>query len=282
MARSTQEIFDLLITDKNADSNLDDFDSVSQTAVWRSFLFVVAQEMNLFEQLLDIATADITEIVNANRVGTCTWLRGEALKFQFDLTTPQIIELIDFVPTYPVFDESLQIITAAAVVEGTDGVVTIKVAKGTAPALTSLDPAELTAFTTYIKTIKVAGVQVQIISANADRIRIEAEIFYNGEVGKITTTANVIAAIDTFGAQFTEEEFNGVVLTQKLVDAIQLAVGVEDILIIELKGRPASVALGVTPTFDRKYLTFAGYFVTEDGIGDTINDTLTFTRFTDV
>jgi len=278
MARPTQEIFDLLIADKEADSNLDAFDSVSQTALWRAMLFVVALSMNLFEQLLDIFKADVTEIALGLKIGTCAWLRGEALKFQFGDT----IELIDFIPAYPILDPAKQIITAAAVVEGGDSKVTVKVAKGTPPDLSALDPAELIAFTTYIDAIHFAGTQIVIASNNADRIRITAEIFYNGEIGESTTTVNVIAAIDAFGAAFTEEEFNGTVLVTKLVDAIQLAVGVEDIEITELKGRISTAPLVSALIFTRLYLTGAGYFVTEDTVGSTVAETLTFTLFTDV
>lgn len=282
MARSTEDIFDLMVIDKEADPNLDVFDSGSQVSAWRNFLFVVAASMNLFEQLLDLLTADVTEIALGNKIGTCTWLRGEALKFQFDVSDPQVIELIDFIPSYPVFDASKQIITAAAVTEGGNSKITVKVAKGTPPDLTALDPGELTAFIDYIDAIHFAGTQVIIASANADRIKITVEVFYSGQVGSATTKANVITAIDNFGATFTEEEFNGVLLVAKLEDAIQAAVGVEDLEVTQLLGRPSTVPLVSAVIFTRKYTTGAGYFITEDTAGSTIDDTLTLTLFTDV
>ena len=114
MARTYQEILDIMITEKDSRSSLDQFNSPSQSARWYTFFGVVASAIMIFESILDVFKADIETIRLQEKAGTLPWYRAQALLFQYDAGNPQAIEFIDFVPQYPVVDPALRIITQAA------------------------------------------------------------------------------------------------------------------------------------------------------------------------
>jgi hypothetical protein len=291
MSRTLAQIYDSIIEEKNTQAVLNglqpsvddsqtllsDVATPSRVADWRLWVWVVAVSIWTFEKVLDVFKVEIETIASKAVPGTASWIQREVFKFQYDATTPQVIELIDFVPAYPLVDEAMQIVTRCSVKTMPNKVVSVKVAKSDPPA--ALTTPELNALKTYLDVISFAGVQYNTISLSADRLFLAAKIYFNGAyAGAIQAT--VIAAIENYLATIP---FDGIVRVSKLQDAIQSVAGVVDVVIDDMAMRANATAF-VSKTdlvtgsdvILNKYPTAAGYIVQEDTVGETFADKLTF------
>lgn len=291
MARSVDEIKAAIKTDIRTYPSLDNFlfpeDGGSKVSVFNVIIFVVSAAMYVFEVLVDNLKSEIQTIADSAPSGNASWLRRQILNFQYGdaitINTTDSTKDDYFVPKYAVEDDSKKIITRCAVTDGVSGSVNIKVAKGTAPSLTALTSAELTALQDYYfgtgstQGIGFAGVNAVFTSLASDRMRIEANIYYFGQFVAATVKTDVITAIDDFLNSFADTNFGGNVFIIKLVDAIQAVEGVSRVELVDIKARPNATALGSATTVDIQgvYTTEAGYIISEDTAGNTLTDTLT-------
>ncbi len=229
MAETIAEVQNRLIADKNSDPTTATLTSPSKVSLWRTFLNIIATGIAILQQLWDIFQLELQAIADAAAPGTPLWWKKEIFKFQYSSTIPQAVQMVNNVPGYSVVDDTLKIITRCSVKTDNNKIVKIKVAKGTTPG--PLAALEKTALDAYAKEITPAGISINIINLNPDKLWLDAEIFYNGQyAGSIQ--ADVIAAIDAFlSFQSNPENFNGVIKITKLVDAIQAVPGVTDVLI---------------------------------------------------
>lgn len=256
-------------------------DGGSQVSVFNLIIYIVAVSIYAFEVILDQMKSDITNIANSAPAGNASWLRNQILKFQYG----DIIQLINYVPTYNPINTVKQIITQCSIKDNYDGSISIKVAKGTTTPYLPLATAELAALQDYYygtattQGIGFAGVRANFISLNPDRIEIVATVYYYGQYVGATVKTNVIAAINTFLSTFSGTAFDGRVFMIKLVDAIQLVQGVSRIKLFNVNARDASTAYGAGLVVDIQgyYDTVAGHIINEDTTLHTLNDTLTMT-----
>src|SRR6185369_17612423 len=110
----------------------------------------------------------------------------------------------------------------AAIVEG-EGL-TIKVAKGITGSESALSSIELTQFNTYMQKVKFAGTALNIISLNADQLKITATVYHNGIYSTSVMQTNVFAAIEEFLT--TGLTFNGNLLVNQLIEKVLAVQGV--------------------------------------------------------
>lgn len=251
----------------------------SQVSVFNVNIHTASAAIYTLEVMIDLLKAEIQELADGAISGNAKWVQQQILKFQYGDT----ITLVDFVPTYDPVDEAARIITRCSVVEAANGVLSIKVAKGTPPSLGPLDSTELAALSDYYygtsttEGIGFAGVLANFVSLEPDRMRVEADIYFLGQYTEATVKAAVIDAIDDFFATFMDEAFDGTVYINKLRDAIEAVEGVSRVVITDIKARPEVTPFGSATTVDvqGKYTTAAGYLIAEDETGNTLDDTLT-------
>ena len=291
MARSIAVIKQQIIDAKNGEDLLSGLNSPSQSSLWNLWAYITAVAINLHEQLWDIFQSEIETIAASAAPGTPQWLRDKTLKFQYSATNPQILQLIDFVPQYAVVDSSLRLVTQCSVKLEGNRTVLLKVAKGTdtltplgietIPPNTLDNNPEINALKTYIENIKFAGTAIQVISLQADRLQVYADVYYDGQYVLDTVKDNVKTAIATY---LKNLPFDGQVSNTKLIDAIQSVQGVLDVQLQRLSARVFAQAAS-TPTdliknyavLSRQYATEAGYIIPEDTTGYTLDDTLNVT-----
>lgn len=267
MARSISTIQQQIIDAVEADPILGtELTSTSKRAIWRLWTFIIATAISLLEQLIDLFKVEVETIVSKAAPGSPQWLQDQVFKFQYDDNNPQILQLIDLVPQYPVVDENLRIITRCSVTTDIANNVTVKVAKGTTPG--PLSGPELSALTSYVRIKGVAGITYNPISSESDKLFVEAQVYYNGLFSAVIK-ANVITAIDTFLAGIP---FNGVVKVSDLERAILAVDGVTDIVLNNVMARADATAqmagtfLVVNNTLaSRTWPTLAGYIIAETG-----------------
>ena len=274
MATSTKEIYEEIVAAIEAEPNLSELDSKSQTAKWSLIAFIVAVSINLMEQLFDLFNLEIDTKLSNGVPGTLQWCQAKTLEFQYSEEDPQNLILVDLVPIYPEIVPAYQIITRSSVTETTNLGITIKVAKSEPPE--PLNNLEKIALSDYWSTLPYAGTSIEILSEQPDRLFINSEIYYDGAfAGSIET--NVKNALSEYLQNLSSAaNFNGVVRNSSVVDAIQAVQGVIDVKLIQTKGRAFSEPFSQATIIDLKYTTFAGYVVEEDTPGNTFDDTLVF------
>lgn len=277
MARSVDEIQQLIITDVQSTPELAAASSPSRRAIWRLWTYVVAVAINLLEQLMDISRTDVETFVSLAAPQTPQWLQNKIFEFQYDATNPQVLQLINFVPQYPIVDTTLRIVTRCSVKTSLANTVYIKVAKGTTPG--ALGSSEITALQTYVNTLGVAGIRYQVTSGNSDKLYVQAEIFYQGAYASVISD-NVIAAINNY---FATLPFDGSLKLLDLEIAIRNVQGVNDVIFQNVQARADGTAFGSGTNLvqsqtvvGRIWGTVAGYIVGETTSGQTLADTLTF------
>lgn len=279
MARTVEEIYQNIIAAKEADSNLNSLTSTSRRAIWRLWAYIVAAAQSTFEQLMGLEKENIQSIVDAAPAANSAWVQAQMFKFQYDATTPQIVQLntTTFAYGYPTVDATKCIITRCSVNRQIYNVVQIKVAKGTTPeALTSL---EKSAAQDYINIIGNCNANYQVISLNADRLYVQADIYYKGQYSAIIQ-ANVIAALQAYMAGI---DFNGQVLVSDIEGVIRNVTGVNDVVLKNVGARADTtdpdlryLLVENNTLIARNWQTVAGYIIDEDNTGDTFADTLNF------
>lgn len=261
----------------------------SQVQYNNNFIDIVARAINFLEQLMDVLKKDLEDKISKSPVGSPQWLQDKVLKFQYSATVPQVTQLINFVPTYPVIEPNLRIITRCSVKTSAVNTVDIKVAKSEPPVV--LTSPELSSLVGYISQtgngtisgsgvgIGFAGIYYNIKSYTADKLYLDATITYAGQYSN-TISANVLTAINTYLANMP---FDSNVKVISLVDAIQSVDGVTDVVIKDMALRPDTTAftsktyLIQNNTTISSYLhTFAGYVVGETTAGQTFTDKLSF------
>jgi hypothetical protein len=154
-----------------------------------------------------------------------------------------------------------QIIKQAAALE-IAGILVLKVAKEVNGLLTPLNAQELIAFKSYMAEVKDAGIQVEVYSYQADRIRATIDVYYDPSV--LSATGARLDGSDTepmrkaFERYLKNLEFNGVFVRSKLEDYCQAVTGVfaTQATLIETRRYDVSTYSAI----DVLHQPFAGYY----------------------
>jgi hypothetical protein len=281
MARTVTEIQNEIIAAKTADATLNALNSPSAVAIWRLWTRITASAIETQEQLWDVFKAELEQIAREAVPGTADWLQKRVLEFQYDAASPQVISVVDGKAAYPVVDATKRIITRAAIVEQVNNRVLVKVAKDDGSGgLTPLAAQEINALISYLDKIGFVGIAIDTSSLFADRLKFTGEIFYSGEYVEATVKAAIIVAIKNYLSSVSITNFDGTIVREQIIDAIQAVEGVTGVntLGVVLIARPSSIPLtGAVTTVARSYVTAAGYIIEEDTSGSTFNDTITMT-----
>lgn len=202
--------------------------STSAVGEWRLLTWVVATAINTFEAVLDMSRAEIDAVADKITPGTVRWYVEQCKRFQnghelkFNAQTAQLY--------YERDDPSARIVSVVAVTEGAERL-SIKVAKVDAQnKIVPLTADELYNFTGYVDSIKFAGIETITVSTSADRLRYNAEVWFDPAVPVTAVRADVLSALDRFRTQIG---FNSMLYRGRLLDAIM---GVKGVVTVDLKG----------------------------------------------
>lgn len=290
MARSIETILASMDAEQAAQTDLSGLNSPSNSAIYKLWKYIVAVQIYLQETLWDIKKTEFETIVSKAAVGSDKWLQDRVLKFQYDATTPQVVEVLsDFSVNYPTIDATKRIITRASVKTTASRTVTIKVAKSDPPV--ALSVGELSSLQNYLNNtgdgtyagrgvgIGFAGVRYIASSLSADKLYLKANIYYSGQYTNVISDT-VIAAINTY---LSAIPFDGTFKLTSLVDAIQSVSGVTDVVLDNVAIRPDTEVIANSTylvqsktTIIPTYQLTAGYVVEENTANYLFTDTLTF------
>lgn len=273
MARTVTEIYQQLVAEKNTQPHINslqptiddeqtllaDLTTPSKVAAWRLIFYIVAVAIWVHESLWDLMKKQLEDIAAFSRPGTSLWYQQESFKFQFGDNLVWNAATMKY--EYATVDLLKQIIKRCAVVEG-GGFVRIKVAKLVSGVVTPLSSAELAAFDAYINDIKFAGTDTICSSYLPDLLKLVYKIYYdplvlaaNGSLLSNPAIFPVEVAINNF---ISNLPFNGVFELSELIDAMQAASGVEDVIQVSAEAKYA--LLPYAPIVER-YMPNAGYLI---------------------
>lgn len=229
----------------------------STTSIYRLLERSVAAAIWVFEGMLTRFQADIAELVNGAPVGTLKWYVDRALEFQVNTDLTTLVAKDNRVQYVPV-DTTKRLITRAAATE-TGNKVILKVAKAlnAAGGLQPLSKSERQQVQAYFDRLRPAGIQMEVASTAADRLRVDGSVYYNPLLKEQDVRNGVEAAIAGYLAALP---FNGLLLVSRLEDAIQAVPGVTDVALTNVQARAAKLK----DPFTRAYYAEAGYIVPED------------------
>lgn len=284
MARTVEEIeqfiYDQMAT-KPSLANL--VVNPSQQAIWKDFVYAIASEIAIFEQLQDQYLEDVEARILAAPVSTIDWVIQKCLEFQYDSVTPQYIQLIDGVVTYDPVDETKRLASLAVARVNSSRLVDIFVAKNDPPE--KFTPTEVSALQAYFTDggssttlgigLGVAGIAYNVYSLDPDEVCIKGDVYVDGQYAT-TAQADIIVAIETYLSSLGK---NGVFNYFQLLKAITSVIGVIDVDLEDVAIRSnATVFASRSFLLQTKTLLLkeidapAGYAIGETTAANTLSD----------
>ena len=285
MARKISEIYLSIVTEKNnqptinslqpsidsEQSLLNDLSTPSKVAIWRLFAYIIAVAIWIHETLWDQFKAEVDTIVAAAEAGSARWYQEQALLFQYG----DSLQWINNKWQYATIDPAKQIIKFSAVVEIGGGII-IKVSKANN---VKLDANESIAFQAFMK-IKWAGTIISIISYDADLLKLAYNIIYDPLViandgSLLTAQGSVFPVEDAINAYLAGITWNGTFNLTKIIDAIQTAQGIVDVILISAQGMAANGSF--YNTINQNYESVSGHMIVDPA--NPLSGTLTYTPY---
>lgn len=262
--RTTEQI----VTEMNAVQatipELSALNSTSQMAFFRLLKNMWAQLIQLAEAAWETTQADVEAKLEANRVGSTKWYVDQIKKFQLG----DSLSVVDGRVAYEIPDAQKQIITQASCVEDPiSGRLLLKVVKGAEPARTNLTVTELAAVKDYIRQVKFAGVQVDVISLREDQLRLNVTVKYNRQVlaadGTSLADPSRRPVEDAVRTYLRNLPFDSVISWTSLTDYMQTQPGVSDFVISSSDIAP--FATNAWSAFTRETVSGAGHCILDGG-----------------
>jgi hypothetical protein len=231
------------------------FSKVSFESIW---LYICAYCAYVIEVLFDTHKTEVTALIDGQKPHTRNWYETKAKAFMFGYS------LVDGEDSYGTSDLTDAEITAAQVVKYAaavekSGVVYLKIAGGSSGSRAPVTVAQKTAFESYIKDVKDAGVVVSVVNTEPQHFRLTMTVYYDPMVldatgmkladGTYPVTEAIASFIDSL-------EFNGEYRNAALVDALQ---DIDGVVIPELHLAELSADGSTWTTIDAKATPDSGY-----------------------
>ena len=240
----------------------DTFSAVSLESIWFS---IVASAIFMLESIYDAFNADVDAKIAEAVVASIPWYHKISLEFQygdqlvFDEKTQSFV--------YPVVDSSKQIVKYAAC-RDLGGMVYVLASKDDGSGFpTALSADELSAFASYLRSRKPAGVLLQAASFAPDDVRVNVTVQYDPQI--LSPDGSLIADPAVFPVEAAIDAYlNGIVYggslnKTRLVDAIQDAAGVIDVALGSVEVKP-STAADYEEVTGNNYTSVGGSFVSNN------------------
>jgi len=207
------------------------------------------------------------------QTGNNDWNAKQALKYQHGdalvwNSTTNVYE-------YAVENPAIQIVKYAKALD-LGGYVLMKVAKEGANGPEKLTASELAAFTAYMNHVKFAGVQLTIVSRDADELKVYFNVYFDPLVmnanGSLISNPSVFPVEDAINNYNANLPFNAKFSITDQTDSIQRALGVVNPVFQSAEGRFG--AQSYAPIVDY-YDSNAGYMMIDPSFD--LSTTITYT-----
>jgi len=236
----------------------DTFSKVSLENIWFS---IVASAIWVLESVFDVFRSDVDEKIAGAVVASIPWYHKIALEFQygdslvFDEKTQQFV--------YPTEDPSKRVVKFAACRDVGGGVYVLAAAADAQGNPQALTWAVLAAFESYLRQRKPAGVILEVGSYDPDQVQVTMSVQYDPQVlnssGQLIADPSVKPVEAAVDAYLRGIVYGGVLNKTKLVDAVQAALGVKDVLLSGVAVKAANSS-AFAPVTGNNYTSYSGAF----------------------
>jgi hypothetical protein len=237
MARTIAEIQEAMVADIRSREGLEGLTSTSSTALYVLITYVVAAAIAAGENIQDLARRQLREDLARLKPHSLRWYKEIALAYR------KGVAIDDATASYPEPTDSdnlvIQRVVLHASVRAAGSVLQIRVAK---KYIDPLSVPELNAFRSYLEEVKDAGVELEVSSRPADRLRATLDVYYDPQVldgagRRLDGTKDIVVASAVI--DYTENlAIDGRFTRTGLVDRLQQAEGVQLITIRTLEIAP--------------------------------------------
>lgn len=231
MARTLSEIYAVAKETRDTYLELTEFSNSSKMSVLDAFTWVASACIWAHENIMDVFKVDIASDLQNRINGTPAYYANALLKYQSgdDL----VINDEGTICSYATTDETKRVITKVSYAEVTeenfnDKMLLLKIATGDPGSYSQIENDELLKIRAYLNKLLFAGQHALVVSRKGDVVVPKVTVYYDGAVEESEVFQNIENALDTFIANIS---FDGVVYSQKIVDAIQNAEHVTDVQI---------------------------------------------------
>lgn len=249
MARTIEEIEEVMLTAKAADSNLNSLTSTSKTAIWRLWIKIISAAHLLLEQLWDQKLIELEQAADKAIAGNDKWYADQILKWQYGYTLIEQDGRLD----YLIEDEDAKLVKKVA--SFTEGrILRVKVAKESGSDLVPLTAAEKISLETYIRDIKFAGTEHLLTSVDPDLVKATAAVYYDGKLDLNAFKTAFELALNNY---LKNIYYNGFFNFNDFRDAGEAVIGCHDFQVTAIEIKPNG---GVFTAVTREYNPVSGYF----------------------
>lgn len=221
----------------------------SKVSVENIIFFTVAAVIYALESMFDAFRTDVEQRISDSVVASVPWYHKICLDFQYGDKLVYDENTCEY--HYAEVDESKKVIKYASVRDNASGVeILISSDDNGTPAALSDDV--LTAFKQYLNARKPAGVLAKIHSYEPDLLRVSLKVQYDPMIlspdGSLIFDSSVYPVEEAVRAYVSGIVYGGVFNKTKLVDAVQNATGVVDVILENVAVKPVtrSVYMDVT------------------------------------
>ena len=270
MARSIQDIQQLIYAQKAQEPALESLNSTSKVAIWRLWVYIISVAIWSLEKLFDLHRTDIDKRLTELKPHTARWYRSKALAFQYGY---YLAPDSDKYNNQWLTDEQIEaskIIKYSAVVESkNEGRLIVKIAGEHGDTLQPITDAQRQSFEAYLQEIKDAGVRLSVVNYQPDVLHLQMKIIYdplvldsNGQsIAKATKPVE-----ETIISYLKRLPFNGELVLAHLIDALQQAEGVKipHLVLAQSKNITSGGGYGAFETIEISKIPTAGYFTIDN------------------
>lgn len=229
MARTLTEIYTVAKNYRNQYLELTEFQNSSKMSVIDAFTWVTSACIWTFENILDVFKVDLAKDLQNRINGNAAYYANALLKYQSGDELEMNEEGTAF--SYPTIDETKRVITRVSYSEYQeegfyDKQLVLKIATGEPGAYERVSDEELLAIRAYFNQIAFAGTHAIVVSRKGDVLVPRVTVYYDGAISEEEVYKNIEDALNDFIANVN---FDGVIYTQKIIDAIQRAEHVVDV-----------------------------------------------------
>lgn len=251
MARSIKEIKKSMTDQFMASSELrvmyglkatDSFDSAFSAVSLESILFgIFASAVYVLETFFDSFRKDVDKKIESAIVATIPWYHRICKEYQHgdDLVYDSKTHGFGYETQAP----EKQLVKYAACRDRGGGVYVLVAGEDSSGLPKALPDDVMQSFRTYINEVKPAGVIIDAYSYDPDVVTVSAVIEYDSLVlnadGSLIEDSNIFPVEQAIKTYLRNIIYGGVLNKTKLVDAIQSAEGVKDVVLTSVSARQA-------------------------------------------
>jgi hypothetical protein len=263
MARTQQEIEQSIIDYKETRQELSVLDSLSNTAIWRAWVYISSLINRTIEVIFDKHRTEVENLIDEMKAHRPSWYKNMTLAFRYGQSLIPDTDRYDDTGLTPDIIEASKVVKYAAAKDGSTLI--IKVAGETNGERSPLTADQEASLISYLEEIKDCGVDIELINEEPDYYRLTADIYYdpmilNSQGNRLDGSISqpVQSAIKNYIANLS---FNGEYSNMALCDILQQIEGVK---IPEIKLAETKYALYDWAPVNAKMTPHSGYMKVYD------------------